>query len=216
MSASASPLRPVLATAAGIAMLSLMDAFMKNAALAMGAYMAALMRAGIAFAVVAPVWLALRSKWPARAVMKIHLMRGAVGSITLSALLYAWNLVLQRQQALVAKPLEVATFYMGIAGCIYLLAAPFLFRLPPTEALGDVTAGALLTVGGALTMAWAYARAEAQVLVPLEYSSFIWASLFGWLMLGENVTWTAAGGAVLIVAGCWIATTGVRPEPAAV
>ena len=36
MSASASPLRPVLATAAGIAMLSLMDAFMKNAALAMG------------------------------------------------------------------------------------------------------------------------------------------------------------------------------------
>ena len=295
MSASASPLRPVLATAAGIAMLSLMDAFMKNAALAMGAYMAALIRAGIAFAVVAPIWLALRSKWPARGVMKIHLTRGAVGSImaltfffaltklplaetiaisfvapiislylaafllgerlrpravwgavlglvgvlvivggkfgrgnlnedtmiglasiTLSALLYAWNLVLQRQQALVAKPLEVATFYMGIAGCIYLLAAPFLFRLPPTEALGDVTAGALLTVGGALTMAWAYARAEAQVLVPLEYSSFVWASLFGWLMLGENVTWTAAGGAVLIVTGCWIATTGVRPEPTAV
>ena len=295
MSASASPLRPVLATAGGIAMLSLMDAFMKNAALAMGAYMAALMRAGIAFAVVAPVWLALRSKWPARAVMKIHLTRGAVGSImaltfffaltklplaetiaisfvapivslylaafllgerlrpravwgavlglvgvlvivggkfgrgnlnedtmiglasiTLSAMLYAWNLVLQRQQALVARPLEVATFYMGIASCIYLLAAPFLFSLPPTEALGDVTAGALLTVGGALTMAWAYARAEAQVLVPLEYSSFVWASLFGWLLLGENVTWTAAGGAVLIVAGCWIATTGVRPEPAAV
>ena len=41
-------------------------------------------------------------------------------------------------------------------------------------------------------------------------------SLFGWLMLGEDVTWTAAGGAVLIVAGCWIATTGVRSEPAAV
>lgn len=276
-------------------MLSLMDAFMKTAALAMGAYMAALMRAGIAFALVAPIWLALRSKWPARAVMKIHLTRGAVGSImaltfffaltklplaetiaisfvapivslylaafllgerlrpravwgavlglvgvlvivggkfgrgnlnedtmiglasiTLSALLYAWNLVLQRQQALVARPLEVATFYMGIASCIYLLAAPFLFSLPPTEALDDVTAGALLTVGGALTMAWAYARAEAQVLVPLEYSGFVWASLFGWLMLGENVTWTAAGGALLIVAGCWIATTGIRPEPAAV
>lgn len=295
MNKPGSPLGPILATAGGIALLSLMDAFMKTAALALGAYMAALLRAGIAFAIVAPLWLASRPSWPARAVMQIHLVRGVVGAfmaltffyaltklplaetiaisfvapivslylaaillgetvrpravwgavlglagvlvivggkfgrgnlnedtafglaaIVTSALLYAWNLVLQRQQALVAKPTEVATFYMGIAGLTYCLAAPFLFELPTSAGLSHVAMGGVLTVGGALTMAWAYARAEAQVLVPLEYSGFIWASAFGWLLLGEAVTWTAVAGAMLIVFGCWIATTGKHTEQSAV
>lgn len=295
MSQPASPLRPILATALGIALLSLMDAFMKNAALAMGAYVAALARAGLAFAIVAPIWLARRSRWPSASVMKVHVIRGVVGAlmalmfflaltklplaetiaisfiapiislylagwllgetirpraiwgavlgmvgvlvivggkfgrgnldedtalglaaIVVSALLYAWNLVLQKQQAMVAKPLEVATFYMGTASLTYLLAAPFLFVMPPVDAFGDVGAAAVLTVGGALLMAWAYARAEAQVLVPLEYSGFLWASLFGWLMLGEAVTMTALAGALLIVAGCLIATTRRRTEQSAI
>ena len=50
MTGTASFFRPILAAAAGIAMLSLMDAFMKQAALAMGAYTAALLRAAFAFA----------------------------------------------------------------------------------------------------------------------------------------------------------------------
>ncbi len=289
-----SSIGPILATAGGIAILSAMDAVMKTASLALGAYMAALLRAAIAFAIVAPLWLAGRPSWPARTVMKIHAIRGVVGAgmaltffyaltklplaetiaisfvapivslylaaillgetvrpravwgavlgmagvlvivggkfgrgnlnedtlfglaaIVTSALLYAWNLVLQRQQALVAKPTEVATFYMGIAGLTYCLAAPFLFELPDIAGLRSVAIGAALTVAGALTMAWAYARAEAQVLVPLEYSGFVWASLFGWLLLGEAVTWTAAAGAALIVFGCWIATTGRHTEQSA-
>lgn len=288
-------LRPILATAAGIAMLSLMDAFIKSAALAHGAYMAALLRVGIAFALAAPVWLALRPRWPTRKALKVHLKRGVVGAamaltffialtklplaetiaisfiapivslylaaillkeevrpravwgavlglagvlvivggkfgrgsldddtlvglaaISVSAILYAWNLVIQREQALVAKPLEVTTFYMGIAALCYLLAAPWLFAMPPIRELGDVGIAALLTLAGAMTMAWAYARAEAQVLVPLEYSSFLWAMLFGWWLLGEAATWTAIAGAALIVAGCWIATTRKRTEQSAI
>ena len=54
------PIRPILATAVGIALLSLMDAFMKNAAVVLGAYMAALLRAGMAFCIVSPLWLASR------------------------------------------------------------------------------------------------------------------------------------------------------------
>ena len=41
-------------------MLSLMDAFMKGAALAIGAFSAALLRAAIATAIAAPLWLARR------------------------------------------------------------------------------------------------------------------------------------------------------------
>ena len=65
-----------------------------------------------------------------------------------------------------------------------------------------------------MLLGWAYARAEAQVLVPIEYSGFIWAALFGWLYFGERVTAPTVAGTVLIVAGCWMATRR-RPEQTA-
>ena len=54
--------------------------------------------------------------------------------------------------------------------------------------------------------AWAYARAEAQALVPIEYSGFLWASVLGWAFFREPVTLPTIAGTVLIVAGCWLAT----------
>jgi S-adenosylmethionine uptake transporter len=57
-----------------------------------------------------------------------------------------------------------------------------------------------------MLIAWGYAREETQVLLPLEYSAFIWAALLGWLMFAEALTWPTVGGAVLIVAGCLMAT----------
>jgi drug/metabolite transporter (DMT)-like permease len=67
-------------------------------------------------------------------------------------------------------------------------------------------------VMGASVLAWAYARAEAQVLVPMEYSGFLWASLFGWLFFREGVTATTVLGTALIVLGCWIAARRQEPE----
>lgn len=129
-----------------------------------------------------------------------------LAAIALSALLYAWNLVLQRQQALVAGPIEVCTFQNGVVSLVLLIGAPFLLRLPTGTVWLEIGAGAVLAVGAALCLAWAYARAEAQALVPIEYSGFVWAALFGWLYLGEAVSATTVMGAMLIVIGCWIAT----------
>jgi S-adenosylmethionine uptake transporter len=55
-------------------------------------------------------------------------------------------------------------------------------------------------------LAWAYARAEAQVLVPLEYSGFLWASLFGWLFFAEPLTMPTTIGTAIIITSCWVAT----------
>ena len=42
------------------------------------------------------------------------------------------------------------------------------------------------------------ARAEAQVLVPMEYSGFLWAVLFGWLFFAEQVSpFTIAGSSTI-------------------
>jgi len=68
-------------------------------------------------------------------------------------------------------------------------------------------------VAGSLSIAWAYARAEANVLVPTEYSGFVWAALFGWLFFREPVTWPTLAGTALIVTGCWLATRPARPAP---
>ncbi|OYW45729.1 MAG: EamA family transporter [Sphingomonadales bacterium 12-68-11] len=142
--------------------------------------------------------------------------QGALGiaSILTSALLYAWNLVLQRQQALLARPLEVATFQNAIMALALAVFAPWFLTIPaaPT-AWGWIAGSAVLATGALMLFSWAYARAEAQALVPLEYSAFLWALLFGWLFFGEGLRAATLLGVALIVAACWIAAPRRRPEP---
>jgi S-adenosylmethionine uptake transporter len=278
------PILPYAATLAAVGLFSLMDALMKGAALAAGAYSALLLRNAFGLALIAPVWLATRRGWPTRAAMRVHLLRGCVaaamaftffwgiariplaegialsfvaplialylaaillgervqpgavwaslagivgvaaialgragtggwsdeaawgtGSILLSSVLYAWNLVLQRQQALAARPLEVATFQTGIVAFALLLFAPVAFTLPERAAWPAIGGAAALALAAVLLLAWSYARAEAQALVPLEYSGFLWAALFGWLLFAEGLTGPVLLGAGLIVGACWIA-----------
>lgn len=278
------PLLPYAVTLAAVALFSLMDALMKGAALAVGAYSALLLRNLLGLALIGPVWLAARRPWPARRVMRLHVRRGLVasamaftffwgiariplaegialsfvaplvalylaaillgervqpgavwaslaglagvaviafgragsggwseetawgtGSVLVSSMLYAWNLVLQRQQALAARPVEVATFQTAIVSLVLLAFAPFVFELPARETWPVIGGAAVLAVTAALLLAWSYARAETQALVPLEYSGFLWAALFGWLFFAEGLTWPVLLGAGMIVGACWIA-----------
>ena len=128
-----------------------------------------------------------------------------IASVLASAVLYAWNLILQRQQAQLASPQEIALFQNLLVAAILGLAAPWLLHWPGTTALRDIALAAALAGASLLLLSWAYARAEAQALVPIEYTGFIWAALFGWLKFGEKVTWATLAGVVLIVIGSWIA-----------
>ncbi len=278
-------LGPFLATLLAIALLTLMDGFMKSASLAVGAYSTLVFRGGMGFVLAGGLWSFQGMRWPGKAALKLHLARGFVGAFTaltffsalvrlplaeaialsfisplialalaalvlkekvegkaitaavlglagvvvivggrvgrermtddamlgiglvlVSAVLYAVNLILQRQQAQVAKPLEIATFQGALMTLVLLPAAP-LFLAVPQEPLtwGAITIAACLSTCGLLLLSWSYARAEAQVLVPVEYSGFAWAALFGWLLFGEDVRLTTLAGASLIVVGCWIA-----------
>lgn len=279
------PLLPFAAALAGVGFLSLMDAFMKEAALLIGAYTATMLRAFIGAGLVAPVWLSRGPAMPTRAVWKLHIERGVVSafmaltfffsltllplaeaialsfiaplvalylarvllgetisraaisasllgfagtlvivggrigqggfdrdaalgvaSVFVSALLYAYNFIVLRRQAQVAGPLEIATFHSGIGGLVLLTLAPLLWQPPVSEALVPLVVSGVLTVSGSFAVAWAYARAEANRLVPTEYSGFVWASLFGWLFFREAVTLPTLAGTALIVTGCWLAT----------
>lgn len=147
-----------------------------------------------------------------------HGDRAALGiaSVLLSALLYAWNLVLQRRQAQLARPLEVASFMNTTVLLTLLPFAPWFARLPSDALLATALGGAAaLAVGAGMLFSWAYARAEAQVLVPVEYSAFGWAALMGWLAFGERLTWPTLLGTGLVIAACWIAAPRRRPEQSA-
>jgi S-adenosylmethionine uptake transporter len=134
-------------------------------------------------------------------------------AILASACLYAYNIILMRQQALVARPLEVAFFISAITTSAYLLGAPMLAVVPALEYWPAILFGGGLAFGSLLLLAWAYARAQAQHLAPVEYTSFVWASILGWLVFREEVSLFTMAGAALIVVACLIAATRRRPDP---
>ena len=129
-----------------------------------------------------------------------------------SASLYAYNIILMRRQALLARPTEVAFFTSGIMAASFVLAAPFLAVPPPAAEWPPIVGAAVLAFASLILLSWAYARAEAQHLAPVEYTSFIWAAIFGYLVFAEAVRPLTLAGAAMIVIACLIAATR-RPPP---
>ena len=132
-------------------------------------------------------------------------MLGAAAIIG-SALCYAVNIVMMRQQALAAGPFEINFFQALTVMACFVLALPIM-GLPP---LPDgqwlwIAVAALLSTSGTLLFAWAYARGEASYLAVTEYSAFIWASALGWIVFHERVSSYTLAGAALIVGGCLVA-----------
>lgn len=278
---------------AGIAAFAAMDAAMKGAAGAVGAYSAMLWRCLIATLIMLPLWRWRGGTVPPPAMLRLHLLRSAVvaamavlffwglvrtpmaeaialsfiaplialylaavtlgervsrgsvlasllgvlgvavigyerisgndppealwgrAAIVASAVLYAWNLVLQRRMAQLAGPVDVVTFQSGLVFLLLALGAPWLAGWPDPRGWLLLALAAVLSIVALLLLTWAYARAEAQKLVPVEYSAFIWAALIGWLAFGEPLTPATFAGAALIVAGCLLAARRGPPEQVA-
>lgn len=139
-----------------------------------------------------------------------------LGSIAIFAasIFYAYSLILLRRQAQLADPLEVALFTSVVLGGLLALAWPWLGALPMASQLPAIGVAALLGSVSAMALAWAYGRAEAQVLAPVEYTAFVWAAILGYLFFGEEVSLFTVAGTVLIIAGCLVAIRGpAAPAP---
>jgi S-adenosylmethionine uptake transporter len=128
-----------------------------------------------------------------------------IAAVMTSAVLYAYNIILQRQQSLVAKPFEIAFFQNCTVIVLFGALAPFLAVLPSVDLIPNIAAAAGLGVVSLLMMSWAYARAPAKALIPVEYSAFVWASILGWMVFDETVTASTVLGTALIVSGCVVA-----------
>lgn len=129
----------------------------------------------------------------------------AIIAILVAAVLYAHNLILQRQQAQVAPPSDIAFFNALVIAVVMLGAAPWWAAVPPVDTWGAIVGSALLTSASVMLLAWAYARAEARILLVTEYTAFVWAAILGALFFNEGLTLTTLIGTILIVAGCVLA-----------
>ncbi|EQB00088.1 S-adenosylmethionine uptake transporter [Sphingobium wenxiniae] len=274
---------PFLICCAGVGLFSIMDGLMKGLSLSIGLYNALFWRALAGSVLGLALMLATRQKWPVRAVLRLHLIRGlavslmaplffyglmhlplaeavalsfiaplialylaalllkepvgrqAIGAsalgligvgvimagriggdydlaavlgafaVLLSAVLFAWNLILQRQQAQLASPVEVAFFQHLVMLGVFSLGAPLWAGIPPRTAAPLILLAAGVAFTSLALLAWAYARSEAQRLIPVEYSAFLWSALIGWFVFDEQLTFSTVAGALLIVAGCLIA-----------
>ncbi len=207
-------LAPFLLALAGVAMLSLMDAFMKEASLAIGAFSAALLRAAIAFALATPLWLARRRHWPDRATLRLHVLRGVCSAFmgltfffALTKLPIAETIAISFVAPLIALYLAaillgekvtrraVLASLVSFAGALVIVGTRF--------GEGEMDAGALLGLGSILISTVLYAlnfiiiRQQSQRAGPLEVAAF-------------------HGGVSMIVLGTWIAATrGRAPARAA-
>jgi S-adenosylmethionine uptake transporter len=135
-------------------------------------------------------------------------------AILCSAACYAVNIVMMRQQALIAEPLEI-NFFQSLT-----VMAVWLFVMPaaglPSAPHGQwiwIVVASILSTAGTLLYGWGYARGPASYLAVTEYSGFLWASACGWLVFHERVSLYTLAGAVLIVGGCLVAARGKVADP---
>lgn len=131
-----------------------------------------------------------------------------------SAVLYAANLVMQRHQAQMAPPAEIA-FFQSLFTAAFLTLAGLVIGMPsvPQGAVWrDLIGSAGLSFVSLILLSWGWARAPAHRLLPVEYSGFLWAALMGWIWFGERLDLYTLGGAVLVVAGCWLGAGGQKGE----
>jgi len=128
-----------------------------------------------------------------------------MAAVLLSAVCYAYNIILMRRQAQIADPLEVAVFQnVAVTACLA-LAMPWLAQGLPLQHLPMILVAAALASVSLWLLSWAYARAEASYLAPVEFTAFLWAVLWGLVVFGEPLGAFTLLGAALIVIGCLIA-----------
>jgi S-adenosylmethionine uptake transporter len=134
-------------------------------------------------------------------------------AVLVSAILYALNIIIMRHQALLAGPPEIAFFQSLIVTIVLAFGIPLLgLSVPPPGQWSWLLLAAVLAIASLLVLSWAYARAEASYLAATEYTAFLWAALFGWLIFKEPLSLFTLTGAAMIITGCILAAR--KPQEA--
>ena len=189
MSIRSHPLLPFAAALIGVGFLSLMDAFMKGAALLIGAYTATVLRSIIGAVIIAPIWLVRGPAWPSAAVWKLHLTRGIVSAFMALTFFFALTrlplaeaialsfiaplVALYLASALLCEVISrtaVLASLLGFAGTLVIIGG----RIGQGQFDDDAALGVAALIISALLYAYNFIviRRQAQVAGPIEITTF--------------------------------------------
>jgi drug/metabolite transporter (DMT)-like permease len=127
---------------------------------------------------------------------------GAIFCI-IAAFSYAFGAIIVRSLTGTESFAATVFFFCIICGAYSLFTIPFTPWVMPTLKTGAI----LLCIGvlgglGQMFMTEGFRRADATLLAPFEYTSILWASLFGFLLHGQLPTfYTVIGSIIVIFAG---------------
>ncbi|MFL0355586.1 DMT family transporter [Erythrobacter sp. GH1-10] len=224
---SASRFLPFAAAALGVGFLSLMDALMKDAALAVGTYTATVLRSLFGAAIIAPFWLAQRKGWPTRSVMKLHIERGIISAFMALSFFYALTklplaeaiaisfvaplIALYFARVLLGEHIQRKAIFaslLGFVGTIVIVSG----RLGRADMSTEVLLGIASLMFSALLYAYNFVviRRQSQVAGPVEIATFhsgvgglvllLFAPFLGTVPQPDSL-WSIVGAGALTVAG---------------
>ena len=183
-------LYPVLVTLAGVGLYSVMDAMMKGASLAVGAYSALLWRSIVAAGVMIPAWRMTGGRWPGTQTLRLHTLRGVVAAGM--ALTFFWGLTrlpiaeaiaisfvapliaLYLAAAMLGETIQrgaIVASLIGLVGVVVIGGG----RMGASGGSADAAWGIAAVVLSAALYAWnlILQRRQSQVAGPLEVTTFM-------------------------------------------
>ncbi|MCO5129922.1 MAG: DMT family transporter [Xanthobacteraceae bacterium] len=123
-----------------------------------------------------------------------------------SALGWAFALVLTRQIAGVDRPVTTMAWSAIVGFVVLSLLAPFFWVTPSWQQVAIAVLIGIAATLGHWIVVLAYRHADASVLAPFTYSQLVWVSVLGVIMFAEIPDrWTVLGASIIICSGLYIA-----------
>jgi S-adenosylmethionine uptake transporter len=131
----------------------------------------------------------------------------AIAALLFSAVSYALSVIILRARAARDGAVRITLLSNLVPGVLLVPAAHGQPLPPETDLLWVLLLGLLSNLGVQL-LARAYVQLEAQVSAAMEFSALPWAAVIGYLAFAEAVRPQVWLGALVILAGVWLASTG--------
>ncbi|WGS53137.1 DMT family transporter [Paraburkholderia sp. D15] len=133
-------------------------------------------------------------------------------ALLISSALFGSLSIIQIKRIRASDDSGTTVLYFTVVGTLVTGASLFFaWRTPSLAALGTMALLGAFATAGQLLMTMAFRSADAGALAPYNYTSIVWAALFGYVVWGETIGAVALTGIALIV-GSSIAVAVRRKE----
>jgi drug/metabolite transporter (DMT)-like permease len=119
--------------------------------------------------------------------------------LLLSALCGAFSIVQIKRIRATDDSATTVLYFTAVGAVVTGCTLVFNWRTPTVEALLTLAVLGCFATAGQVLMTMAFRRADAGVLAPYNYTSIVWASLFGYVVWGETIQALSLLGIALIV-----------------